>query len=285
MAEFLIIKEKIERRTYLKGRFTGKFIGYLDAENSDLKNENFYDLEITEAKVFARKTDFRTWQEGDEFEEFQKAERFLTKLPDLIDCEVTYEDGSVKHFNLHINEPKLENYKLFNQLYEHNKLFAAIEGDFSGYLKHFDTEERREEITPPKPTIYPINTKISDIAASRAESVGSGQPASNNGRAAANSGCAPIGFSTLSSGCFSLLAILFAVYLATALILLILSPLAKLYAGIGLIISAVFSVIFPIFFVGIFLYLFVKLQSKLSPVWIWIFRLIIVFLIFFLFLN
>lgn len=204
MAEFVIIEEKIERRTYLKGRFTGKFIGYLDAENSDLKNENFYDLEITEAKVFARKTDFRTWQEGDEFEEFQKTERFLTKLPDLIDCEVTYEDGSVKCFNLHINEPKLENYKLFNQLYEHNKLFAAIEGDFSGYLKHFDTEERREEITPPEPTIYPINTKISDISASCAESVGSGQQTLNNGRAAANPGCLPIGFSSLSGGCFSL---------------------------------------------------------------------------------
>jgi hypothetical protein len=51
MSEFVTIKKQIERRTYIKGKFTGKFIGYLDHQKSDLLHENFYDLEVLSGEI------------------------------------------------------------------------------------------------------------------------------------------------------------------------------------------------------------------------------------------
>ena len=51
MSEFVTIQEHIERRTYIKGKFTGKFIGYLDHKKSDLLHENFYDLEVLSGEI------------------------------------------------------------------------------------------------------------------------------------------------------------------------------------------------------------------------------------------
>ena len=159
MAEFEIIKENIERRTYLKGRFRGKLVGYLDSKQSDRIYENFYDLEVLSGEAFVKKSDFRTWKEGDEFDEFLPVEKFLTKLPSPLNCEVSYEDGNIKHFKIQLNEPKLQNYNLSHRLYEGNEVFATIEGEISGYLKHFDTIEREVEIIS-SPAPSPINKKL-----------------------------------------------------------------------------------------------------------------------------
>lgn len=153
MAEFEIINEQIERRTYLKGRFCGKFVGYLDSKQSDGIYENFYDLEVLSGEVFVKKSDFRTWNEGDEFDEFLPVEKFLTNLPSPLDCEVSYENGNIKHFKIHLQEPKLQNFTLSQRINEGNKVFATIEGEISGYLKHFDTVEKKVEVVP-TPTIF-----------------------------------------------------------------------------------------------------------------------------------
>ena len=148
MPEYVIIQEQIERRTYLKGKFKGKFIGYLDYRKSDIKHENFYDLEVLSGEIFADKSNFRSWKEGDEFEEFLDVEKFLTKLPDTLPCAVSYSDGSLKHFQVNLNEPKLSDYTLSNQHYDGNKIFGDIVGEISGYLKHYDTEEHEVEVVP-----------------------------------------------------------------------------------------------------------------------------------------
>ena len=283
MPEYITVTEKIERRTYLKGKFAGKFVGYLDAENSDLKTENFYDLEITEARVRADRADFRTWREGDEFEEFVEVEKFLTKLPNPMACEIHDEDGSIRHFNLHIHEPKLVNYQLFNQLYEKNILFAAIEGEISGYLRHFDTEEKQIEVVPPVPLESPqVETSAASAAIFEASgATGNFNPISNNKQFSANRGCFPtLGYSVFpKGGCLSLIGTILIGYLCLSVLIMILSAIANLFGATVIFLSLLFSALLPIFLIGTLLYIFVRLQGNLPSIWKWIFLFLIAWLI------
>jgi hypothetical protein len=158
MPEFKTIQEIVERRTYLKGKFKGKFIGNLDFDKSDILHENFYDLEVIEGEIKSDSDSIRKWEDGSEFEEFISEEKFLTKLPEEIPCEVKYPDNSLKYFKVKLNEPKLSNYRLFNQQYEKDTIFGTIEGEISGYLKHFDTKEVIVEVEE-KPIGIPVKPK------------------------------------------------------------------------------------------------------------------------------
>jgi hypothetical protein len=145
MPEYITIQEQVECRTYLCGRFNGKFAGSLDAFNSDQIQENFYDLEFLSGEISAEKKNLRRFAEG-EFNRFSKTEKFLTKLSTAIPCNIAYADGSLKHFHIDLNEPKLRKYRLFNQHYEGDKMFVTIEGEISGYLRHFETVEKEIEV-------------------------------------------------------------------------------------------------------------------------------------------
>jgi hypothetical protein len=149
MPEFVTIQKQIERRTYIKGKFNGKFIGYLDHQKSDLLHENFYDLEVLSGEIKTTKDDahIRHWQTG-EPEEFQPVEQFLTKLPESLPLEIRYNDGTTKSYQINLNEPKLSNYSLSKQVYEDEKIFGDIEGDISGYIKHYDTQDIEVEVMP-----------------------------------------------------------------------------------------------------------------------------------------
>lgn len=149
MSEFVTIQEYIERRTYIKGKFTGKFIGYLDHKKSDLLHENFYDLEVLsgEIRTIKDETHIRHWKTG-EPEEFQPVEQFLTKLPQSLPLEIQYNDGTTKSYQINLNEPKLSNYYLSKQVYEDDKIYGDIEGDISGYIKHYDTQDIEVEVIP-----------------------------------------------------------------------------------------------------------------------------------------
>lgn len=148
MPDFVTKIRLIERRTYVKGIFKGKFIGYLDYKKSDIKHENFYDIEVLSGEIYTNKSNFRNWKEGDEFEEFISVEKFLTKLPESIPCTVTDSDGNISHYKINLNEPKLSYYQLTNQHYENENIFGTIEGEISGYLKHYDKDEYQEELIP-----------------------------------------------------------------------------------------------------------------------------------------
>ena len=151
MSEFVTIQEHIERRTYIKGKFKGKFIGYLDHKKSDLLHENFYDLEVLSGEIKTTKDDacIRHWQTG-ESKEFQPVEKFLTKLPESLLLEVGYEDGITKTYQINLNEPKLSDYLLSNQIYEGDKIFGDITGNISGYIKHYDTRDVEVEVVSDK---------------------------------------------------------------------------------------------------------------------------------------
>lgn len=163
MTKYETIEKKIERRTYIKGNFKGKFIGYFDPRKSDVQHENFYDLEVISGEITTSKDNdhIRHWETG-EPEEFQPIEKFLTNLPENMPLEVLEENGSVKTYNVNLNDKKLSNYRLSNQVYESDKVFGDITGVISGYLKHYDIEYVEVEIAKndPKPhTSDPIKVK------------------------------------------------------------------------------------------------------------------------------
>lgn len=139
MPKYETIENYIERRTYIQGKFKGKFIGYFDPRKSDVKHENFYDLEVISGEIVTTKNEFnvRHWETG-EPEEFQEIDNFLTKLPDNLPLEITDEKGVTKTYNVNLNNKKLSDYTLSNQVYEGNKIFGDIAGHISGYLKHYD---------------------------------------------------------------------------------------------------------------------------------------------------
>lgn len=163
MSEFVTIQEQIERRTYIKGKFTGKFIGYLDYNKSDLLHENFYDLEVLSGEIKTTKDDahIRHWETG-EPEEFQPVDKFLTKLPEIIKLEIQYNNGSIKCYQINLNEPKLSNYTLSKQVYENDKVYGDITGDISGYLKHYEIQDREVEVIPEEDgtTVLPQTTGV-----------------------------------------------------------------------------------------------------------------------------
>jgi hypothetical protein len=141
MPKYEIIEKHIERRTYIKGKFSGKFIGYFDPRKSDVKHENFFDLDVIsgEIKTIKNKTNLRHWQTG-EPEEFQDIEKFLTKLPENLPLKIIDENNTTTTYTVNLNDKKISQYKLSNQVYENNKIFGDISGIISGYLKHYDTE-------------------------------------------------------------------------------------------------------------------------------------------------
>lgn len=153
MPKYETIENHIERRTYIQGKFKGKFIGYFDPRKSDFKHENFYDLEVISGDITTTKNEFnvRHWETG-EPEAFQEIDNFLTKLPDNLPLEITDEKGVAKIYNVNLNDKKLSNYTLSNQVYDGNKVFGDITGNISGYLKHYDTEYIEVEIKEDKPT-------------------------------------------------------------------------------------------------------------------------------------
>ncbi|GAA4300929.1 hypothetical protein [Nibribacter koreensis] len=152
MPEYITIQEKVERKTYLKGKFRGKYVGILDERKSDGIHENFYDLEVLEGQITCDKKDIRKWQEGDEFHEFREVGKCLTKLPHELPCKVIEEDGTISHYKLHLQRPKLINYDLTLQQYDQEKVFGVVEGEISGFLIHYDIRdiivEKKDEKVP-----------------------------------------------------------------------------------------------------------------------------------------
>ena len=147
MPKYETIENHIERRTYIQGKFKGKFIGYFDPRKSDVKHENFYDLEVISGEIVTKKNEFnvRHWETG-EPEAFQEISNFLTKLPDNLPLEIIDEKGITKIYNVNLNDKKISDYALSNQVYEGNKIFGDITGQISGYLKHYETEYIEVEI-------------------------------------------------------------------------------------------------------------------------------------------
>ena len=152
MSERKYITEHLNKKTYLKGRFVGKFAGQLDKEKSDEAHERFFNLQIVEGHIYTTQNDIKKWPE-EEFPEFKKISTFPTKPPGEIKVTLGYLDHSEKHFTIKVQEFKLVNCLLTKQVYEGKEVFGTLEGDVSGYMLHRDTilHEIIEQDSTPTP--------------------------------------------------------------------------------------------------------------------------------------
>ena len=161
MPEYITISKKVERKTYIRGRFVGKYMGYIDYDNSNLYHENFYNLEILDGEIILQKNkaQIHRWEDVENEEEVLFNYGF-DALPQPIKCTIQEADGSVKHYKIILQEPKLVNCILSKNINETDKVFGDIEGDISGYIVHFDTVEEEIEVKDETPILTsPIHIK------------------------------------------------------------------------------------------------------------------------------
>jgi hypothetical protein len=162
--------KSLERKTFIKGKFKGKFIGTLDVINSDLIHEYFYDIEILEAEIFLNKDEIRHYNEG-EHDEFINVMPFITSLPYYLKCNLNDNDVK-KHYKIHLNDPKIRFLKekdslIEKVLIEGERAFGDLVGEISGYILHYDTlisyfnvwVEEGDEIEPSELKCIPTNIR------------------------------------------------------------------------------------------------------------------------------
>ncbi len=139
MGENNTITRKIERRTYIQGKLTGKFIGYIDPQKSDFAHENFYNLEISEATVIAHSKNISTWDIGID-PGFSTAEEFITRIPDEISLHIEDQDGVFSYYKVSLQGILYREISLHNQVYSDKRVFGEIEAEICGYIIHYDDE-------------------------------------------------------------------------------------------------------------------------------------------------
>ncbi|WP_162055891.1 hypothetical protein [Pontibacter pamirensis] len=161
------IKELVERRTYFKGRFIGKYWADAETEYSDGTRENFYKINIYEGEVHTHLNSFKKWHKGSSIAGFQNVEVFDPAVPDELMLHVTDGDGSCRKFKAAVHEAKLINYRLYNKQHDNDQDFGTIEGIISGYIVHYDEIEVKVPDTivadalAANPLITPAVTKTS----------------------------------------------------------------------------------------------------------------------------
>lgn len=128
----------LERRTFIKGTFSGKYIGRLAYESSHHQDVNIYDLEVTQGKMVTEMNpeNIRKWKVG-EHESCLNIDTFQCSFPDEIPCVIHYTNGVTKEFLIQLQSPKIHQPALSNQLYEGKEVFGDISGVISGHISHW----------------------------------------------------------------------------------------------------------------------------------------------------
>ncbi len=130
----------LPRKTYLYGRFKGKFWAELnELKDQEYKNEKFYDFTIYEIKVIDTEYQFIPFN----LENVTPFPR--ERLPELILIQ-RKEDG--KEYAVNILEPQIEiaPFNRKHQQVEGNEAFGTIEGKITGYLLDFIEENYSEPV-------------------------------------------------------------------------------------------------------------------------------------------
>ncbi len=130
----------LPRKTYLYGKFNGKFWAELDEiKDQEYKNEKFYDFTIYEIKVIDTEYQFIPF----DLENVTPFPR--ERLPELIHIQ-RKEDG--KEYAVNILEPQIEiaPFNRKHQQVEGNEAFGTINGKITGYLLDYLFENYTERL-------------------------------------------------------------------------------------------------------------------------------------------
>ena len=148
-----------ERRTYIKGKIQGKYIGYVNLAASKTSEYDIYDIEIVSGEIFI--SEFHgDIQKHDEVDKAWKKQLddhpvYNAKIPDNIPVKFANINGENRTYTLALNDKKLQNVNLSRQVYDGDKVYGDISAEISGFVTHFD-EEKINIIPPPEP---PFKTK------------------------------------------------------------------------------------------------------------------------------
>jgi hypothetical protein len=215
MPKFIGAPQLVLQRTYLSGEFRGKFKGALDLAKSDLSRENFYDLQFLNGEANVAERNVRTWPRGED-NKFVREPTFHTPLLNPLLCNISFLDGTTKHYDIHLYEPKILNPKLINQVYEGQDLFTTIDGEISGYITHYGLGGTVVELPPePEPIIIPAYKAPKPKFEKASENIDVDKMAAEFGSvsSASRPGCSSVTGEGCATGCGTLFLISLAVLL------------------------------------------------------------------------
>jgi hypothetical protein len=149
---------EIPRKTYIKGKLTGKYWGELDfrSENKFVQ-EKFFDFNIYEAEVSSPK--FRSVPFILESTSRFPRERLPEVMPIIIRSDATA-------FGVNLHDPLLANVSFDQKLHQtdENEVFGTIEAEISGYLLDFIKQEIEIDDTILEETVIEEQTKIHGLS-------------------------------------------------------------------------------------------------------------------------
>lgn len=160
MPDHKYILEHIEKRTYLKGHFSGKYRGTLDLNKSDKRYERFFNLEIIEGNILTQQHQIKKWPDETGFPEFSQASTFNTAPLCKLTVTLHYLDKTEKYFSIQLKELKLIDCQLSKQKQKGQEVYGCLEGYISGYILHKESV-LTELSTAPEQTIPPENPNTS----------------------------------------------------------------------------------------------------------------------------
>lgn len=245
----------IERKTYIKGLFSGKYTGHLSVESGLYQDVNFYNIEITQGKIETEMSpeNIRKWEEG-EHESYLYSDTFRSSFPDEIPCIINYGQGKTKEFIIQLQLPKIQKPELSNQVYEGKEVYGDINGEISGYISHWvPVDEDTEDV------ILPVREKETEGNYTRYKNLsvdGSSTYSDWNYRGGDSGGCL--------NGVFGLVGWIF--------ILLVL-----LLAG--------WKVILPLFLIAVFAFIYYLFFTAIFWLLKWLIRPMVFFLVLFTLLG
>ncbi len=145
------------RRTYLKGRFLGKYYGIYDDLKTSNPYERFHNIKIYEGLLMVEDPSQVRKHPAGPFPDFDPEDMYPGKLPNPVSCKVNIGQG-LEPYHLNVWEPVLKkgSVKIIHSQEEGNESFGVIEAELSGFVKDINSwqEEIETEIARPVPRAY-----------------------------------------------------------------------------------------------------------------------------------
>lgn len=149
MSDYIEIKEKKDRKTYISGMFFGKYIGTFDEEGSSYHGLiRQYNIEITECTIQIHNPALQIRKHGRGEDPTFAGEPIFAKTL-LGNTTVEFNEGQAYGVQLH--DVRLKDIRLTNQVHDGDEVFGDIGGFISGYLLDEVITTRYEAVTPNPP--------------------------------------------------------------------------------------------------------------------------------------
>mgnify|MGYP006076306981 CR=1 FL=1 len=137
----------VERITYIKGSFFGKYRGKLDSSKINSEYEQFYDINIYEGEIFDFEIESNNSKKinSNTYEKFQSEMHFFQDAFDnIISKSLKKNSSNYDVFRLKIHKPKLQEITIDNVIKDDKQTFGTFTAIVFGYI--IDLIQVEEEI-------------------------------------------------------------------------------------------------------------------------------------------